>query len=116
MADLEHTPGDWKVEVQKHASGNWTYVIREANPAIGPGSHIATANQHVLDDRHEWSLIDGNAALLAAAPALLKALIEVLPVIDGTKAHTAKIIADAEAAIKLTQEPLYSILKTGGRS
>jgi hypothetical protein len=78
-----HTPGPWKVE------NNRQHVY----------SVLGYDNFPIVWEMGGLNTLE-NARLIAAAPDLLEALKELLPLADEMSGNASKIIARADAAIK----------------
>lgn len=93
MTHKKYTPGPWKAEFDE------TYSVRAGN---GYCTRIAIATnlkgRHGTGGRIDPEEVAANARLMAAAPGLLEALEEILPIADGFS-FTVEKVAKAKQAI-----------------
>jgi len=68
----KHTPGPWVMDIEKQTTGHWYYkIVTEEKPLGNYPLHICTLNKF-KDETHLK-----NANLIAAAPEMLKALMQI---------------------------------------
>lgn len=86
MNTHQHTPGPWKVETPENNSLYW----RIRGSQIGTRFKIANV-LYAAETPHERNQAEANARLIAAAPELLRDLIELVDTVDGNYAELTEI-------------------------
>lgn len=84
---MKHTPGPW------HVGGPNKCTIYDKH-----GQRLANSFEGVMATQRTDSECEANARLIAAAPELLDALVNLLPLISPLKAESQQV-ANASAAI-----------------
>lgn len=68
---MAHTPGPWHIDSPSRSGAHHYWYVRDAN-----GDYVVFLQQ--LEWNHEFQRFDANARLIAAAPDLYAALLDVL--------------------------------------
>lgn len=104
MEQNTHTPGPWRVVNRHNAPGR-------AYPEMGPSIQSECVGERDFVCRLEWagfirdqheSVTEANAQLIAAAPDLLEALVEIMADLDANHGRITQMhprISAARAAI-----------------
>ncbi|WP_180705361.1 hypothetical protein [Pseudomonas aeruginosa] len=89
----KHTPGPWVALKAEQAVHEQDYYIASERGVVG---YWKGGKSWHDDDK--WVLTEADARLIAAAPELLDALVNLLPLISPLKAESQQV-ANASAAI-----------------
>lgn len=81
MEEFKGTPGPWHIKPVEGATVEGDLNVIQTNPAHEKGYHIAYATSW-NDDAESAVEADANTRLIAAAPELLEALLEMVGCID----------------------------------
>ena len=91
IAAAGHTPGPWEIETAVKGT-NWElYPAHNRYPCQQP---IAQGWASDIGERHD-AVAEANARLIAAAPDMLEALKEVLPVLEGLAKERHVMVGEA---------------------
>lgn len=94
MSAAKHTPGPWRVNDNPMAMSE--YCILAESRGTGFGASVATANQREGYNSLSPEEAKANASLIAAAPELLEALMELLAEAEGCEEKARAAITKAQ--------------------